>query len=59
MDGSKRPKKKKNDLIDSFIEGDIKLDDIIMKMNEEKSKGGKAQTAAVQNNKRISEMFSR
>jgi hypothetical protein len=57
-----RPKRagKKTDLIDSFIEGDIKLDEILSKMNEEKRShkhGGAAHAAAVKDNKKITEMF--
>ena len=51
---------KKNDLIDSFIEGEIKLDEILIKMNEEKKShklGGAALAAAVKDNKKITEMF--
>ena len=50
--------KKKNDMIDSFIEGDMKLDDVLNRMNEEK-KHSRGVNNALLNNKRISEMFSR
>jgi hypothetical protein len=47
-------------LIDSFIEGDIMLDDILNKMNEEKKShkmGGASLVNAVRDNKKINEMF--
>ena len=46
-------------MIDSFIEGDIKLADILVKMNEEKksSRNG-AHAAAIRDNRRISEMLN-
>ena len=47
-------------MIDSFIEGDIKLDEILNKMNEEKKshkQGGAAHAAAIRDNKKITEMF--
>ena len=50
--GASRPKK--NDMIDSFIEGEIKLADIIVRMNE--TKGAKQ---AAKDNRRISEMFAK
>lgn len=48
-------KKKKNDLIDSFIEGELKLNDVLTKLNE--SKAASRHAAAVRDNKRISQMF--
>ncbi len=45
-------------MIDSFIEGDIKLDDILARMNEEK-KHSRQHNLAVRDNRRISEMFSK
>jgi hypothetical protein len=30
-------RKKKNDLIDSFIEGELKLNDVLTRMNESKA----------------------
>lgn len=52
MDGGKvgKAKTKKTDLIDSFIEGQVKLDDVIVKLS------GKA---SLRDNKRISEMLTR
>ena len=56
----KRTQSRKVDLLDSFIEGDIQIDDMLIKMNEEKNRSrGGHHAAAIHNNKRISEMFSR
>lgn len=51
-DGKPRARTKRNDLIDSFIDGDVKLDDVITRLHEK----GKA---TVRDNKRISEMLTR
>ena len=50
--GDKGKKKKKYDLIDSFIEGELELDEILLKIKEKKKSNRQ-----VPNNKRISEMF--
>jgi len=51
-DGKPKARTKRNDLIDSFIDGDVKLDDVITRLHEK----GKA---TVRDNKRISEMLTR
>ena len=51
-DGKPKARTKRNDLIDSFIDGDVKLDDVISRLHEK----GKA---TVRDNKRISEMLTR
>jgi hypothetical protein len=51
--GVGRPKAKtakRNDLIDSFIDGEVKLDDVIVRLH-----GGGKGGAAVRDNRRISE----
>lgn len=45
-------------MIDSFIEGEVELDQVLQRMQEEK-KHSRAVNASTQNNKRISEMFGR
>lgn len=57
-DALSRKKFKKTDLIDSFIEGDLKLNDVLTRMNESKAAGGSRQAQQMlRDNKRISEMF--
>jgi hypothetical protein len=51
-DGKPKARTKRNDLIDSFIDGDVKLDDVITRLHEK----GKA---TMRDNKRISEMLTR
>jgi Rps23 Pro-64 3,4-dihydroxylase Tpa1-like proline 4-hydroxylase len=51
-DAKPKARTKRNDLIDSFIDGDVKLDDVITRLHEK----GKA---TMRDNKRISEMLTR
>jgi len=52
-DGKQKARTKKNDLIDSFIDGDVKLDDVLDRLNDNKGK------ASMRDNRRISEMLTR
>lgn len=51
-------KKKKGDMIDSFIDGELQLEEVVTKMNEER-KHSKAVNASLRDNKRLSEMLSK
>lgn len=53
-----RPHRRKNDMIDSFIDGEVELEEVLSRMQEER-KHSRGVNRATANNKRISEMFAR